>query len=135
MFQFKPDKKVYAIRHVIRPSASVSYSPNFGVDPDKYYKTYLDRNGVEQHYSIFEGKLYGTPTGSERSKQSGTLNLSIDNNVEMKVRNDKDTTGKEDFKKVKLLESFPTLLQLQFLCRLHAVESHPSVGTYQGIQQ
>lgn len=106
MFQFKPDKKVYAIRHVIRPSASVSYSPNFGVDPDKYYKTYLDRNGVEQHYSIFEGKLYGTPTGSERSKQSGTLNLSIDNNVEMKVRNDKDTTGKEDFKKVKLLESF-----------------------------
>lgn len=106
MFQFNPDKKVYAIRHVIRPSASVSYSPNFGVNPDKYYKTYLDRNGVEQRYSIFEGKLYGTPTGSERSKQSGSLNLSIDNNVEMKVRNDKDTTGKEDFKKVKLLESF-----------------------------
>lgn len=106
MFQFKPDKKVYAIRHVIRPSASISYTPNWGVNPDKYWKTYLDRNGEEQRYSIFEGQTYGTPTGSERSQQTGTLNLSIDNNVEMKVRNDKDTTGKEDFKKVKLLESF-----------------------------
>lgn len=106
MYQFKPDSKVFAIRHVIRPSASISYAPNLGIDPKNYWKTYLDRNGVEQKYSIFEGKLYGTPTGSERSQQSGSLNLSIDNNVEMKVRNDQDTTGKEEFKKIKLLESF-----------------------------
>lgn len=106
MFQFNPDSKVFAIRHVIRPSASISYAPNLGIDPDNYWKTYLDKNGVEQRYSIFEGKIYGTPTGSERSQQSGSLNLSIDNNVEMKVRNDKDTTGKEEFKKIKLLESF-----------------------------
>lgn len=106
MFQFKPDSKVFAIRHVIRPSASITYTPNLGVDPDKYYKTYLDRNGKPVRYSIFDGKTYGTPTGSTRSQQTGTLNLSVDNNVEMKVRNDKDTTGKEEFKKVKLLESF-----------------------------
>lgn len=107
MFQFKnPESKIFAIRHVIRPSASVSYNPNLGVDPKNYYKTYLDRNGVEQKYSIFDGKIYGTPTGSERSKQSGSLNLAVDNNVEMKVRNDKDTTGKEEYKKIKLLESF-----------------------------
>lgn len=106
MYQFKPDSKVFAIRHVIRPSASISYAPNLGIDPKNYWKTYLDRNGVEQKYSIFEGKLYGTPTGSERSQQSGSLNLSIDNNVEMKVRNDQDTTGKEEYKKIKLLESF-----------------------------
>lgn len=106
MYQFKPDSKIFAIRHVIRPSASISYAPNLGIDPKNYWKTYLDKNGVEQKYSIFEGKLYGTPTSSERSQQSGTLNLSIDNNIEMKVRNDKDTTGKEEFKKIKLLESF-----------------------------
>lgn len=106
MYQFKPDKKVHAIRHVLSPSASISYSPNWGVDPDKYWKTYLDRNGQEQRYSIFEGQVYGTPTSSERSQQSATLNLSIDNNVEMKVRNDDDSTGKEEFKKVKILESF-----------------------------
>lgn len=106
MFQFKPDSKVFAIRHVIRPSASITYTPNLGVDPDKYYKTYLDRNGKPVRYSIFDGKTYGTPTGSTRSQQTGTLNLSVDNNVEMKIRNDKDTTGKEEFKKIKLLESF-----------------------------
>lgn len=106
MYQYKPDSKIFAIRHVIRPSASISYAPNLGIDPKNYWKTYLDKNGVEQKYSIFEGKLYGTPTSSERSQQSGSLNLSIDNNVEMKVRNDKDTTGKEEFKKIKLLESF-----------------------------
>lgn len=106
MYQFKPDSRIFAIRHVIRPSASVSYAPNLGIDPKNYWKTYLDKNGVEQKYSIFEGKIYGTPTGSERSQQSGNLNLSVDNNVEMKVRNDQDTTGKEEFKKIKLLESF-----------------------------
>lgn len=106
MYQFKPESRIFAIRHVVRPSASISYAPNLGVDPKNYWKTYLDKNGKEQKYSIFEGKIYGTPTGSERSKQSGSLNLSLDNNVEMKVRNDQDTTGKEKYKKVNILESF-----------------------------
>lgn len=106
MYQFKPNSKVFAIRHVIRPSATASYAPNLGIDPDNYYRSYIDNNGNEVRYSIFEGKLYGTPMGSERSQQSGNLNLSVDNNVEMKVRNDQDTTGKEEFKKIKLLESF-----------------------------
>lgn len=106
MYQFKPNSKVFAIRHVIRPSATASYAPNLGIDPDNYYRSYIDNNGNEVRYSIFEGKLYGTPMGPERSQQSGNLNLSVDNNVEMKVRNDQDTTGKEEFKKIKLLESF-----------------------------
>ena len=106
MYQFKPDAKVFALRHVIRPSVSVSFAPNFGVDPKNYWKTYLDKNGVEQKYSIFEGKLYGTPTGSERSKQTGSMNVSLDNNVEMKIRNEQDTTGNEEYKKIKILESF-----------------------------
>lgn len=103
MFQFKPESKIFAIRHVIRPSASVSYTPKIGVPRSKYWKTYMNSQGNEQEYSIFDNKLYGTPSGSE---EAGSLNLSIDNNVEMKVRNDQDTTGKEEFKKIKLLESF-----------------------------
>lgn len=43
MYQFKPDSKVFAIRHVIRPSASISYAPNLGIDPKNYWKTYLDK--------------------------------------------------------------------------------------------
>lgn len=103
MYQFKPESKVFAIRHVIRPSATASYTPKLGVPRSKYYRTYLDQNGNQQEYSIFDGKIYGVPSGAE---QAGSLQLSIDNNVEMKVRNDDDTTGKEEFKKIKLLESF-----------------------------
>ena len=104
MYQFKnPNSKIFAIRHVVRPSASVNYTPKMGVRRSKYYKTYVDANGQENEYSIFDGKLYGVPSGSQ---ESGGLTLSLDNNVEMKVRNDKDTTGDEQFKKIKLLESF-----------------------------
>lgn len=104
MFQFKnPNSKIFAIRHVMRPSASVNYTPKMGVKRSKYYKTYVGSNGAENEYSIFDGKIYGVPSGSQ---ESGGLTLSLDNNVEMKVRNDKDTTGEEKFTKIKLLESF-----------------------------
>lgn len=104
MYQFKnPNSKVFAIRHVMRPSASVNYTPKMGVRRSKYYKTYMDQNGEEREYSIFDGKLYGVPSGSQ---ESGGLSLSLDNNVEMKWRKDADTTGKEQFEKIKLLESF-----------------------------
>ncbi|MGL5683058.1 MAG: putative LPS assembly protein LptD [Marinifilaceae bacterium] len=104
MYMFKPTSKIYAVRHVIRPSASASYTPKVGVPRSKYYRNYVDGNGNEREYSIFEGKMYGTPAGG--SEQSGNVSLSLDNNVEMKVRNDRDTTGKEEFRKIKLLESF-----------------------------
>lgn len=104
MYMFKPGHKIFALRHVIRPSITASYTPKWGVKRSKYYKTYLDGNGAENEYSIFEKGIYGTPTGP--GKQSGSVSFALDNNLEMKVRNDKDTTGKEEFKKVKLLESF-----------------------------
>lgn len=104
MYQFtNPNSKIYAIRHVLRPSASISYTPKIGVPRSKYWKTYVDNKGMEQEYSIFSNKTYGTPSGSE---ESGGLSVSLDNNVEMKIKNPKDTTGKEEYTKVKLLESF-----------------------------
>ena len=102
MFMFKPGCKVVAIRHMIRPSISVSYTPP--VKPlGKYTKTYFDGE-KEVEYDIHEGLTY-RPNKSV-GEQSGSISFSLDNNVEMKVRNDKDTTGDEEFKKVKLLESF-----------------------------
>ncbi len=59
--------KSFAIRHVIRPSASVSYTPKIGVPKSKYWKTYTDSQGNDQEYSIFDNKLYGTPSGAEES--------------------------------------------------------------------
>lgn len=102
MFQYKPGSKVVAIRHMIRPSLSANYTPP--ISPlGKYTRTYTDGE-KEYEYSIYEGLTYSPNINT--SKQSGSISLSIDNNVEMKVRNDKDTTGEEEFRKIKLLESF-----------------------------
>ena len=102
MFQFKPGSKVYAIRHVIRPSLSASYTPP--ISPlGNYTKTYTDGVTVTE-YSIYEGMIYRPST--QTSKQAGSVSFSLDNNLEMKVRNDQDTTGEEQFRKIKLLESF-----------------------------
>ena len=102
MFMFKPGCKVVAIRHMIRPSISASYTP--AIKPlGNYKKSYFDGE-KEVEYDIHEGLTYRPNTTG--GKQSGRISFSLDNNVEMKVRNDKDTTGDEEFKKVKLLESF-----------------------------
>lgn len=102
MYTFKKTSKIEAIRHVMTPSISVSYTPEIGVDRDKYYYTYKNGDGKDVEYSIFEGSLYGTPTGA---MESGSINLSLDNNIEAKIKTANDTTGNEDFKKVKILES------------------------------
>ena len=102
MFMFKPGCKVVAIRHMIRPSISASYTP--AIKPlGNYKKSYFDGE-KEVEYDIHEGLTYRPNTTG--GKQSGSISFSLDNNVEMKVRNDKDTTGDEEFEKVKLLESF-----------------------------
>ncbi|GHU60453.1 hypothetical protein FACS1894121_0500 [Bacteroidia bacterium] len=104
MFMFKEGSKIAAIRHVIRPSASLSFSPTLGVPRGTYTGEYTDGSGRTQKYSYFEGKKYSIPETPE--KANGSMSFSLNNNVEMKLRNDKDTTGKEEFKKYKLLESF-----------------------------
>ncbi|MCC8172922.1 MAG: LPS-assembly protein LptD [Odoribacter sp.] len=104
MYQFKPESRIEAIRHVLRPSVSFSYTPNVGVSRDKYRRSYVDTLGNEISYSIFEGQLYSV--GEKPQKQVGSINIGITNNVEMKVKLDADSTGRVNTKKVKLLESF-----------------------------
>ncbi len=95
--------KVEAIRHVMTPSVSVSYRPDFSSPRYGYYDwiEYYDKSRddiVRHEYSIFEGALYGIPG----SGKSGSMGLSLGNTLEMKVRSDQDTTG---FKKISILES------------------------------
>ncbi|MRT93226.1 putative LPS assembly protein LptD [Ancylomarina sp. 16SWW S1-10-2] len=102
MYTFKESSKIEAIRHVMTPSISVGYTPEIGIPREKYYKTYKNGDGDDVEYSMFEGSLYGTPTGA---LESGSISLSLDNNIEAKIKTANDTTGNEDFKKVKILES------------------------------
>ena len=100
LFDFGEDKKIQAIRHVVRPSISYNISPAF----NQYYDTYevvsadgLTTNQVE--YSRFEQSLFGAPG----NRFSSSIGLSLSNNVEAKVRA-KDSTATEP-KKIFLLNS------------------------------
>ena len=104
-----PNGKVEKIRHVLRPHLSMSYHPDFGTDFWGYYGRYnqpVVRDGdttyVEQVYSRFSNGPYGNASRG----MSATLNFGIDNNLEMKVVNSKDTTGKEPYKIISLIDKF-----------------------------
>ena len=91
---------VKAIRHVLTPAIGFSYRPDFGTDFWGNYETYLGQNQEEIRYSIYQGALYGGPP----DKVSGTINFSLSNNLEMKVRSKADTIS--GTKKVKLIDLF-----------------------------
>ena len=92
---------ILAIRHMLKPGVSFSYTPNFGSSAFGYWK-YIenDTNTKNQvRYSIFEKGIYGGPP----MQKSGLVNLSVSNNLEMKVRNRKDTIS--GTKKIMLIEN------------------------------
>ena len=92
---YKPliGKKVQMIRHVLTPSVSYTLTPDFGDSRYGYYKsyTYTDSKGEVRtvDYSPYAGSLYGVPGKGK----SGSINLNVSNNVEMKVNSKKDSTG------------------------------------------
>src|SRR5688572_336639 len=92
-------KKIEAIRHLVIPSLSYNFRPEFG-DPryDFYQTVQVDSIGNFGPVSRYQGLLYGAPSPERQS----ALGLGITNSVEMKVRSKSDTT--ETFKKVKLIE-------------------------------
>ena len=100
LFDFVEDKKIQAIRHVVRPSISYNISPAF----NQYYDTYevVSADGLttdQVEYSRFEQSLFGAPG----NRFSSSIGLSLSNNVEAKVRA-KDSTATEP-KKIFLLNS------------------------------
>ena len=96
-FNFNKNAKIQAIRHIIRPAVSYTYTPSF----TQYYDTYaIDALGTTmEEYSRFQGTLYGAPN----QHMSNMMSLSLGNNFEAKVRDDESTTGEP--KKVMLLNS------------------------------
>ena len=103
MFTFKPESRLQAIRHVIKPSVGFSFVPAIeGLSSKMYRKVQLDATGkMSEYYSIFEGNIFGTPS---LSSKSGNISLSLVNLVEAKVFARNDTTGKA--KKVKIIDNF-----------------------------
>lgn len=100
-------KKEIQIRHVFTPSVSYTYTPGFGAERFGYYDTYTytDEKGEVRmvEYSPFEGARYGVP-GKVTSQN---INFNIDNNIEMKMRSDRDTTG---YRKISLVDQLSASL-------------------------
>ena len=113
MFNFGKHRKVQAIRHVVTPSVSASFSPEKGTYFNGWRTlTYIDKNGKAQtqDYNIYAGNV-----GSYPSKgKTASLNLSLGNNFEAKVRDLKDTTG-TGTKKVKLIDNLNFTTGYNFL--------------------
>ena len=80
MFTFKYGP-LKALRHVINPSVSFNFRPDFGSDRFGYWRSYTDTTGYVHRYSIFEQSLYGGPADGK----SGQLGLSVSNNLEAKI--------------------------------------------------
>ena len=100
LFNFGKDKKIQAIRHVVRPSIGYNVNPAF----DRYYDEFLvpetaDETAHVVEYSRFENTLYGPPS----KIYSSSIGMSLSNTFEAKVR-DSDTLAKEP-KKVILLNN------------------------------
>ena len=95
--------KIQAIRHVITPTVSFSYAPDFSDSRYGYYDSYqkTDANGnvTMVDYSPFQGAAFSPPG---RGK-TGTVNFDLGNNLEMKLKSDDDSTG---FKKISLIDEF-----------------------------
>ena len=100
---FKGNGSLMAIRHVMTPSISFDYNPDFSQPSFGYYKTVVSNATIpypytSQSYSVFED---GFPSAG---KQAG-IGLSIDNTIEAKIRpKATDTSGKP--KKVSILQGF-----------------------------
>lgn len=98
-----PSKKIFgdkiqAIRHVLTPQVTFSYAPDCG---SRYYETYqkTDADGKVSlvEYSPFENGLFNVPS---RGK-TGSVTFDLSNNIEMKVKSDKDSTG---YKKLSIID-------------------------------
>ncbi|HMP92396.1 MAG TPA: putative LPS assembly protein LptD, partial [Phnomibacter sp.] len=95
---FKKTSRVQAIRHVIRPSIGVNYKPDLA--RKFYYNAQIDSLGNQLRFSVFDGSL----GGAFSEGRFGGMSFGLQNNLEMKVRDKKDTSEGAT-KKIKLLDN------------------------------
>lgn len=117
---FKPWKKLFGekimmIRHMFKPAVTFSYAPDFSARHFGFYKTYIktDAQGNQStvQYSPYSGGLYGTaPSG-----KTGSLNFSVSNQVEAKIKSDKDSTG---FQKISIIDQLSASLSYNMAARI-----------------
>ena len=108
-----PNSKVKGIRHKISPSFSFSYRPDFG-DPRFGYYEYIqvDTLGNKRYFDVNKSGISNTTAGiyggSPGRGASGSISFSLNNNIEMKVLDTRDSTKTDEeqkYRKVKILDN------------------------------
>ncbi|MDO7886790.1 putative LPS assembly protein LptD [Hymenobacter cheonanensis] len=119
--QFKGDHYVKAIRHKVAPSISYAFSPDLSKNPNEVFvggelnnftslqSAYSSRILDPRQFSRYQG-VYGVPSSAKVSQVAFT----VQNQIEMKVRNNRDTTGTDPYKKVSLADGIDLALAYNF---------------------
>ncbi|MGK7391975.1 MAG: putative LPS assembly protein LptD [Candidatus Cyclobacteriaceae bacterium M2_1C_046] len=91
--------RVRAIRHVMNPSLSFSYHPDFSDSKYGFYQGLVNESGNTFIRSRHQGFVYGgAPMG-----ESGSIGLSLNNTLEMKVQSNDSV---QSVQKVSILNNF-----------------------------
>ncbi len=128
LFQFGQNAYIRAFRHMITPTLSASFRPELGTYGNGWRTLhYVDNMGVQrsQDYNIFEGQ----PNGYPSKGKVGSLSFSLNNNLEMKVRDKSDTTGTGD-RKIKLIDNLSASASYNFFAdSMHLSNINVSANT------
>ena len=101
--------KIEKFRHVVKPNVSFTYTPDFGADKYGYYDSYIKsviQNGDPTKITSEQIYYSRFPSGAPGKGLSKSLSFSLDNNLEMKMKDNKDTTGLKPTKIVSLIDQF-----------------------------
>ena len=118
LFNFGKHRKLQAIRHVVSPSISASFSPEKGTYFNGWRTlnyTAIDPKTGEPVEKSLDYNIYAGQLGSVPGKgKTASLNFSLGNNFEAKVRDLADTTGTGS-KKIKLIDQLNLSTGYNFL--------------------
>jgi len=93
------NSKLKAIRHVVNPSISYSYQPDFGEEKYGYYQTFNDVKDTTvnpiRYYAVQKSRHEGYIYGSSRTGKSSSMGFSINNNLEMKIQGKDDSVARK----------------------------------------
>ncbi len=102
--------KIKAIRHVISPEISMSFSPDFTKPKFGYYENVqINNEGDTKLLSKYENFLFGSP----RIGSSASMNFYIGNNLEIKVIDKNDTIS--GTRKIKIFDNLAFTSSYNFL--------------------
>lgn len=96
------------IRHVLQPAINYTYTPDFANPPFRYgYQTIINPSSQPSYLSPYESSVVGAPGFNQFGNFSSSLNFNLNNNLQIKVRSDKDSSGTKNVTLIEQL-SFST---------------------------